>query len=107
MWRKDEMFTVSEPGGRGRVIGSRPEIDPRERPVKDTPKVSVEDLRQVLAEAVLKETELPPLDSSLKNLPFEGAKKLAILRALETYLMAQLVQVRKEIEKVTQESIPD
>ena len=107
MWRKDEMFTVSEPPRmNGRVVGGRKE-EPRGSPEKIQSKVSKEDLRQVLVEAVLKETEIPDLDSSLKNLPFESAKKLSVLRAIEIYLMAQLTQVRKEITKVTQESVTE
>lgn len=106
MWRKDDLFTTSDPGGNGRVVGGRSE-ESIGGPAKVQPKVSKDDLRQVLVEAVLSNTEIPDLGSSLKSLPFENAKKLSVLRAIEVYLMAQLVQVRKEITKVTQESVQE
>lgn len=109
MWRKDDLFTVTSPNGmNGRVVGSRLREQPAAAAIqKEQPKVSKDDLRQVLVEAVLKETDIPDLDSSLKNLPFESAKKLSVLRTIEVYLMAQLTQVRKEITKVTQESVTE
>lgn len=107
MWRKNDLFTTSDPPGmNGRVVGGRHE-EPRGSPAKVQPKISKDGLRQVLVEAVLSNTEIPDLDSSLKNLPFESAKKLSVLRAIEVYLMAQLTQVRKEITKVTQESVQE
>ena len=95
MWRKDDLFTVTSPNGmNGRVVGSRLREQPAAAAIqKEQPKVSKDDLRQVLVEAVLKETDIPDLDSSLKNLPFESTKKLSVLRTIEVYLMAKITQV--------------
>jgi hypothetical protein len=49
---------------------------------------------------VLKEASIPEMPSGCDKLPYEEAKKLAALQAIETYLSAQLLQVRKEIEKI-------
>ena len=60
---------------------------------------------EALIRATLKEIDVPEISSELQRLPFVKAKKLEALRAIETYLAAQLQQVRKEIQKVTQESV--
>ena len=60
---------------------------------------------EALVRATLKEIEVPEISPELQRLPFVKSKKLEALRAIETYLAAQLQQVRKEIQKVTQESV--
>ena len=59
-------------------------------------------VKEALVKAILAEVPLPEISAEAEKMPFEDAKKLAALKAIETYLSAQLVQVRKEIEKVQQ-----
>ena len=104
---KDDFFRVSEaPYGRGRVAEHQERPHDFSRlsgypPKKDDSKF----LQEALVRAVLKEAELPELTENFEKLPFKEAKKLEALRAIEMYLSAQLVQVRKEIQKITQESV--
>ena len=105
------LFTTSIPAHepRTRITGHR-QLPSQGISVQQVPNQSVnkEEARVVmeaLVRATLKEIEVPEISPELQRLPFVKAKKLEALRAIETYLAAQLQQVRKEIEKVTQESV--
>lgn len=80
-----------------------------QRPVVQqlNPRDSAAGVKEALVKAVLAEVPLPEISAEAEKMPFEDAKKLAALKAIETYLSAQLVQVRKEIEKLTQESVEE
>ena len=102
------LFTVSIPAheARTRIVGHKQTL-PGEVPA-EAPQASGESgklVLEALIRATLKEIDVPEVSPELQRLPFVKAKKLEALRAIETYLAAQLQQVRKEIQKVTQESV--
>lgn len=107
-----DFFTVSDPPYmRGRVAGRRALAEPDYSKVQQFPQKNPEEdkkaVMEVLLRAVLKEADLPEIPSQCEKLPFESAKKIEALRAVELYLSSQLVQVRKEIQRVTQESVQE
>ena len=98
-------FVVEEVSPRRGTAIAQPKRIPAIRPVVQQLKPrdsGVADMKEVLIKAVLAEVPLPEISAEAEKMPFEDAKKLAALKAIETYLSAQLVQVRKEIEKVQQ-----
>ena len=109
---QSDFFSVSSPpAGRGKIAGRRVMPPPDYNKVQKLPeKHSEEDKTQVmeaLLRAVLKEADLPELPTQYELMPFQTAKKIEALQAVELYLSSQLVQVRKAIEKLTQESVKE
>ena len=100
-------FTVEEVNPRRGTVVAHPKRTSQQSPVVQQlkPRNVAGDVKAALVKAVLAEVPLPDIESGAEKMPFEDAKKIAALRAIETYLSAQLVQVRKEIEKLQQYSL--
>ena len=110
MPRDEGFFQISSPPrGTGKIAGHREpqqvDFNRLQRVPEKVPDTKV--VLEALVRAVLKEAELPEIPAQYEKLPFKSAKKIEALRAVELYLSSQLMQVRKEIEKVMQESVEE
>ena len=108
-----DLFRVSSPPvGRGKVAARRtlmpPDFDKIQKlPEKKSVEADTSLVTGAMLRAVLAEADIPELPTQYELMPFKTAKKIEALRAVELYLSSQLVQVRKEIEKLMQESVED
>ena len=107
MWNKSDFLKTSEPPYSRGVVARGKAREVKETVVQPVSKPSDNTVKEALLRAVLAEIAMPDLPGNFDNMPFKDAKKLAALRAIETYLSSQLVQVRKEINKLTQESVAE